>query len=110
MEGPRGVSWRAGRGGPNRVQPDASFASRDAQPAAVVHRVEQLGRGAARAAEPVAHAAVREVRVDVRSLPVPATGDYENDSRAREDFQAWLNALWRHKDDTCVRLGGHRPD
>ena len=53
---------------------------------------------------------VREVRVDVRSLPVPATGDYENDSRAREDFQAWLNALWRHKDDTCVRLGGHRPD
>jgi len=49
---------------------------------------------------------VREVRVDVRVLPLPARGDYENDARHRQRFQAWLNALWQDKDDTCTRLGG----
>ena len=49
---------------------------------------------------------VREVRVDVRVLPLPARGDYENDARHRQRFQTWLNALWQDKDDTCTRLGG----
>ena len=54
------------RGGlARRVDAHAGVAPRDAQQAAVVHAVEQLGRSPARAAEPVAHAAVREVRVDL---------------------------------------------
>lgn len=52
---------------------------------------------------------VREVRVDVRVLPLPARGDYENDAGHRERFQAWLNALWQDKDETCARLGGSCP-
>ena len=43
---------------------------------------------------------VREVRVGVRSLPIPADligGDYSNDAAFRERFQAWLNAIWSDK-------------
>lgn len=43
---------------------------------------------------------VREVRVAVRSLAVPADllgGDYSNDAAFRERFQAWLNAIWSEK-------------
>lgn len=48
---------------------------------------------------------VREVRVHVRTLPIPAEllgGDYENDAGYRERFTAWLNALWSTKD---ARIG-----
>lgn len=44
---------------------------------------------------------IREVRVQVRTFPIPAEllgGDYENDAAFRERFQAWLNALWAEKD------------
>ncbi|MBN8480519.1 MAG: acyltransferase [Xanthomonadales bacterium] len=47
---------------------------------------------------------VREVRVDVRVLPPPAVGDYENDAASREAFQAWLNALWADKDRAIERM------
>lgn len=52
---------------------------------------------------------VREVRVDVRERPLPAGsrgGDYENDARYRESFQAWINGVWADKDATCRRLSG----
>ena len=48
---------------------------------------------------------VREIRVHVRELPIDAAlrGDYENDERFRERFQAWINALWQDKD---ARIAG----
>ncbi len=47
---------------------------------------------------------VREVRVEVRVLPVPDPGDYENDAASRDAFQAWLNAVWSDKDDAIARM------
>ena len=47
------------------VHARAGVASRHAQQSAVVHAVEQLGAGVARAAEPVGHLAVLEMRVDL---------------------------------------------
>lgn len=44
---------------------------------------------------------IREVRVELRSLPVPAEFigmDYAGDAAARERFQDWINQLWREKD------------
>jgi 1-acyl-sn-glycerol-3-phosphate acyltransferase len=44
---------------------------------------------------------VREVRVNIRELPIPAEllgGDYKNDPVFRERMQAWLNDLWVEKD------------
>ncbi|MBS3960166.1 MAG: acyltransferase [Xanthomonadaceae bacterium] len=44
---------------------------------------------------------VREIRVDLRLLPVPAEllgGDYENDRAYRARFQQWLNGVWAEKD------------
>lgn len=44
---------------------------------------------------------VREIRVDLRLLPVPADlvgGDYENDRDYRLRFQQWLNGVWSEKD------------
>lgn len=44
---------------------------------------------------------VRQVRVEVRRLPVPRdllVGGYEHDPQARARFQAWINALWQDKD------------
>jgi len=44
---------------------------------------------------------VREIRVDLRLLPVPADlvgGDYENDRDYRLRFQRWLNGVWSEKD------------
>lgn len=44
---------------------------------------------------------VREIRVDLRLLPVPAEllgGDYENDRAYRTRFQQWLNGVWAEKD------------
>ena len=49
---------------------------------------------------------VREVRVDVRVLPPPGAGDYENDAASRDAFQAWLNALWTEKDRSIGRMAG----
>ncbi|HEY8010115.1 MAG TPA: acyltransferase [Rudaea sp.] len=44
---------------------------------------------------------VREVRIHVRELPIPADlirGDYENDAPFRARFQDWINGLWAEKD------------
>ncbi|WP_036138934.1 acyltransferase [Luteibacter sp. 9135] len=43
---------------------------------------------------------IREVRVHIRRLPIPAAmrGDYEGDAAFRAQFQAWINALWAEKD------------
>ncbi|MGH8121414.1 MAG: acyltransferase [Rudaea sp.] len=44
---------------------------------------------------------VREVRILVRELPIPADlihGDYENDEPFRVRFQDWINGLWAEKD------------
>jgi 1-acyl-sn-glycerol-3-phosphate acyltransferase len=52
---------------------------------------------------------VPEVRVHVRELPIPrdlTAGDYENDAAFRERFQAWINDLWREKDDRIARMRG----
>src|SRR5690606_31904997 len=41
------------------------------------------------------------VIVRLRQLPIPAdlcTGDYAGDAAHRERFQAWLTAMWEHKD------------
>lgn len=50
---------------------------------------------------------VRDVRVDVRCLPVPAelvAGDYENDPASRERAQRWIGALWADKDARIAAL------
>jgi 1-acyl-sn-glycerol-3-phosphate acyltransferase len=52
---------------------------------------------------------LREVRVQVRELPVPQDlvgGDYEGDAAYRERFQAWINALWQAKDARIAALLG----
>lgn len=44
---------------------------------------------------------IREVRVHVRELPIPAelvAGNYERDPAARERMQVWINDLWAQKD------------
>lgn len=44
---------------------------------------------------------VQKVIVRVRTLPVPEEflhGDYQQDARWREDFQAWIRELWEEKD------------
>ena len=44
---------------------------------------------------------VREIRVQVRELPIPTDlihGDYENDAEFRARFQDWINGLWVEKD------------
>lgn len=49
---------------------------------------------------------VPEIRVDVRTLPVPSElvgGDYEGDAEYRARFQAWINALWLEKDRRIAR-------
>lgn len=49
---------------------------------------------------------VRDIRVHVRELPIDAglRGDYEKDAAFRERFQAWVNALWRAKDERIAAL------
>jgi 1-acyl-sn-glycerol-3-phosphate acyltransferase len=49
---------------------------------------------------------VREVRVQVRNLPVTPSmlGDYFNDASYRDAFQTWLNALWQQKDHDIEEL------
>lgn len=49
---------------------------------------------------------VRDIRVQVRERPIndQLRGDYENDAAFRERFQAWINALWRDKDDVIEQM------
>ncbi|HSC67523.1 MAG TPA: acyltransferase [Cellvibrio sp.] len=44
---------------------------------------------------------VKEIRVHIRQLPIPAEliGDYIEDAEFRAGFQQWVNQLWREKDD-----------
>jgi hypothetical protein len=54
---------------------------------------------------------VREIRVRVRQLPIPADligHDYENDAQFRARFQAWINALWVEKDALIADLQRQR--
>lgn len=47
---------------------------------------------------------VRDIRVQVRSLPITEEmlGDYFHDEAFRDAFQNWLNALWEQK-DRCIQ-------
>lgn len=50
---------------------------------------------------------VREVRVHIRTRPIPAdllSGDYQNDAEFRARFQDWLNGLWQDKDARMQEL------
>ena len=54
---------------------------------------------------------VREIRVRVRELPIPADlihCDYENDAQFRARFQAWINALWMEKDTLIADMQSQR--
>ncbi len=57
---------------------------------------------------------IREIRVQVRSLPVTPEliGDFVNDGDYRARFQEWLNALWAEKDRAIGQImaaGSARP-
>jgi len=50
---------------------------------------------------------VPEVRVHIRTLPVPEKlrgGDYQHDVAFRQQFQQWLNRLWEEKDQRIGRM------
>jgi 1-acyl-sn-glycerol-3-phosphate acyltransferase len=50
---------------------------------------------------------VREVRVHIRQLPIPAefiAGDYENDAEFRVRFQNWISGIWSEKDALIARM------
>jgi 1-acyl-sn-glycerol-3-phosphate acyltransferase len=49
---------------------------------------------------------IRKVKIDVQLLPVtPALiGDYANDPVFQEEFQNWLNNLWREKDKLLDKM------
>lgn len=50
---------------------------------------------------------VRQVKVDVRQLTIPADlfqGDYENDPVFRKRFQDWVAALWADKDQRIGQM------
>ena len=52
---------------------------------------------------------IREVRVSIRTAPVPAflRGlDYQGKAEDRERFQDWVNQLWADKDREMARLLG----
>lgn len=52
--------------------------------------------------------AVPSVQVHVRQLDIPSSisnGDYQTDTGFRQRFQAWINNLWREKDQR-LRQGG----
>lgn len=52
---------------------------------------------------------IREIRVRVRSLPIPERlrgGDYLNDPEFRNGIQDWINQLWADKDRTLGQLHG----
>ncbi len=56
---------------------------------------------------------VKDIRVQVRSLPITPEmlGDYFNDRQFRQTFQRWLNTLWEQK-DRCIEelLSAPLPD
>jgi 1-acyl-sn-glycerol-3-phosphate acyltransferase len=43
---------------------------------------------------------ISRVRVHIEELPITAEhlGDYLNNERFREEFQEWVNRLWKEKD------------
>ena len=49
---------------------------------------------------------VKEIRVHVRQLPIPddMLGNYSEDEQYRARFQAWVNQLWREKDERLQRM------
>ena len=49
---------------------------------------------------------VTRVKVDIRILPVTAelTGDYFEDDLFRDNFQNWVNELWKDKDEQLARM------
>ncbi|MDX1632377.1 MAG: acyltransferase [Thermoanaerobaculia bacterium] len=50
---------------------------------------------------------VREIRVAVRTLEIPAEvreGGYRDDPEARHRIQAWIRRIWREKDETVAEL------
>jgi 1-acyl-sn-glycerol-3-phosphate acyltransferase len=49
---------------------------------------------------------VQEVRVHVRQLPIPLEmlGDYIDDAEFRNRFQAWVNQIWREKDELLAQM------
>jgi 1-acyl-sn-glycerol-3-phosphate acyltransferase len=49
---------------------------------------------------------IRDIRVQVRSLPITPEmlGDYFNDERFRQAFQNWVNDLWTQKDRCMEEL------
>ena len=51
---------------------------------------------------------IREIHVHVRELPIDASlhGDYEKDAVFRGQFQAWMNGLWKAKDQRIGRMLG----
>ena len=46
------------------------------------------------------------MRVRVRFLPITQhlVGDYFNDPEFQQEFQQWLNGIWRDKDQTLSQL------
>lgn len=55
---------------------------------------------------------MREVRVRVEELPIPAhftAGDYQNDPQFRVEFQAWISQLWHHKDHLLDEMLSSQP-
>ena len=53
---------------------------------------------------------VAEVRVaiETREIAPSLIGDYQNDPAFKESFQAWVNELWRAKDQRLSELAGSR--
>ena len=49
---------------------------------------------------------VKEIKVRVRFLPIERNlvGDYFNDPEFQQEFQQWLNGIWREKDQTLDKL------
>jgi len=48
-----------------------------------------------------------EIRVDVQIVPIPEAlrrGNYQTDPEHRERMQAWINALWKAKDERLADL------
>lgn len=55
---------------------------------------------------------VRSIRVDIQLRDIPphfCQRSYEDDPAFRQEFQAWINEIWRHKDETIKLLSSRRP-
>lgn len=50
---------------------------------------------------------VQDICIDIKLRPIPehfCQRSYENDAEFRQEFQAWVNAIWQDKDQTLSRL------